>query len=111
MAVYIVNKRGKLRVDNVDLIIDETSQIFKDYLSFIKGGGIPTLMDFTTELEKNGMVEILRKQYSDKISNIPGLREAVERVAFGEAINPDIVAKREALKAEFQVEKNKILAL
>jgi len=105
---YVINRNGQIFLGNVQVIMNENEQTYIDYKSFLESGG--TVMEMNDpnedELER---IELLRIAYSRRISEIPGMQEALERFAIdGTPIPQDIVDKREELKTEYHESINQI---
>lgn len=105
---YTINRKGQIFFGNIQVIMTESDPTYIDYKAFLESGG--------TVMESNDpndaileQIELLRIAYSRRISEIPGMQEAVERFAIdGTPIPQSIVDKREELKMEYQESINQI---
>jgi hypothetical protein len=105
---YIINRRGQIFFGNTQVIMNESDPTYIDYRSFLESGGtvIETNDPNDAILEQ---VELLRITYSRRITEIPGMQEAVERFAIdGTPIPQYIVDKRNELKTEYHESINQI---
>jgi len=100
---YTINKKGQIFFGSTPIILEETEQSFIDYLEFLNSGG--TVME-TEDQEEDLQIAIdnLRRTYSDRISKISGMSEAIERFTFdGTLIPQSIIDERARLKAEYHL--------
>jgi hypothetical protein len=100
---YFVTKGG-YTVDENNIIIpmDESSPLYQEYLIYILGGNSVYPTDFITQAEIDDGVVLIRKEYSERISNIEGLQEAIERKLIdGTDIPQELLDKRVELKNEY----------
>lgn len=98
---YTINKKGQIFFGDTLVILEENEQSFIDYLEFLNSGG--TIME-TDDPAENLQIAIdsLRGIYSDRISKIPGMSEAIERFTFdGTPIPQLIIDERTRLRAEY----------
>jgi hypothetical protein len=105
---YIINRKGQIFFGNTPVIMNESDPTYIDYKSFLESGG--TVIESN---DPNGVIleqiELLRIAYSRRISEIPGMQEAVERfIIDGTLIPQSIVDRREELKAEYHESINQI---
>jgi hypothetical protein len=99
---YNVNSKGQILFNGIIIPEDEPdNQLFLDYRDYLRrGGSVEPLEDDPTE--KEIMIANLRAEYSRKISDIPGMREAIEKsVIESTPIPPDILVIRHQLIDEF----------
>ena len=100
---YNTNLNGQVVYNGV--IVPEgdlTSQLYLDYIDYLMAGGSVDPLDDKLEAieeQKN----IIRQDYSFRISNINGMKEAMERFAMdGTPIPQSIIDEREILKAQYR---------
>lgn len=100
---YNTNLKGQVVYNGV--IVPEgdlTSQLYLDYIDYLMAGGSVDPLDDKLEAieeQKN----IIRQDYSFRISNINGMKEAMERFAMdGTPIPQSIIDEREILKAQYR---------
>lgn len=100
---YNTNLKGQVVYNGV--IVPEgdlTSQLYLDYIDYLMAGGSVDPLDDKLEAieeQKN----IIRKDYSFRISNINGMKEAMERFAMdGTPIPQSIIDEREILKSQYR---------
>jgi len=105
---YTINKKGQILFDSIPVVMEENHPSYIDYLDFLNSGG--TVIEYNNPVEDlEILISELRCIYADKISEIPGMREAIERfIIDGTPIDPSIIEKREALKAEYTTILEKI---
>lgn len=105
---YSINKNGQILFNGVPVVMEENHTSYIDYLEFLNSGG--TVIEYNNpEEDLETMISELRLRYSEKISEIPGMREAIERfVIDGTPIDPVIIQKREELKVEYMIILEKI---
>jgi hypothetical protein len=105
---YIINRKGQIFFGNTLVIMDESDPTYIDYKSFLESGGTVIESNDPNEIILD-QIELLRIAYSRRISEIPGMQEAVERFAIdGTLIPQNIVDKREELKTEYHEAINQI---
>ena len=103
MAYFITKGGYTIDENNVVIPMIETSLLYQDYLAYLQNGGTVFDSEFETPEEIADRISIIRKEYSDKISAIEGMREAVERKLIeGLDIPQAILDQREALRAEYR---------
>jgi hypothetical protein len=105
---YTINRKGQIFFGNIQVIMAENDPTYIDYKAFLESGG--TVMETNDAndaiLEQ---IELLRIAYSRRITEIPGMQEALERFAIdGTPIPQDIVDRREELKTEYHESINQI---
>ena len=101
---YNINSKGQILFDGVIIPENEPdNQLFLDYRDYLRNGGsVEPLEDDPTE--KEIMLASLRAEYSKKISDIPGMREAIEKsVIESIPMTSDILTIRQQLIDEFHV--------
>lgn len=88
--------------DNIDFIIPKANNIV--FTEVVEGATLQEIEDI-----KNKQLEELSLLYSEKISNIIGIRESIERKAIdGTEIPKQIIDERERLKQEYNTLKQQI---
>lgn len=98
---YNTNLKGQIVYNGV--IVPEgdlTSQLYLDFIDHLKSGGsVDPLNDELEIIEENKRT--IRENYSIRITNIIGMKEAIERfVIEGTPIPQSIINERELLKQE-----------
>lgn len=99
---YNTNLKGQVVYNGV--IVPEgdlTSQLYLDYIDYLMAGGsVDPLNDELEAIEEQK--KIIREDYSYRISNIIGMKEAIERfVMDGTPIPQSIIDEREILKTQY----------
>jgi hypothetical protein len=99
---YNTNLKGQVLYNGV--IVPEgdlTSQLYLDYIDYLMAGGsVDPLNNGLEEIEEQK--RIIREDYSYRISNIRGIKEAMERfVIDGTPIPQSIIDEREKLKTQY----------
>jgi hypothetical protein len=107
---YTINKKGQIFFGSTPVILEETEQSFIDYLEFLNSGG--TVMETEDPAEDLQIaIDSLRGIYSDRISKISGMPEAIERFTFdGTPIPQYILDERVRLKAEYHLAVSELSA-
>jgi len=100
---YNTNLKGQILYNGI--IVPEgdlTSQLYLDFIDYLKAGGsVDPLDDKLEEIEEKK--RIIREEYSYRISNINGMKEAMERFAMdGTPIPQSIIDEREILKTQYR---------
>ncbi len=99
---YNINSKGQILFNGMIIPEDDPdNQLFIDYRNYlIAGGSVEPLENDPTE--KEIMIANLRAEYSKKISDIAGMREAIEKsVIESIPMPPDILTARQQLIDEF----------
>lgn len=99
---YNVNSKGQILFDGIIVPEDDPDNLlFLDYREYLRSGGSVEPLE-NDPTAKELVVTNLRTEYSNKISNIPGMRESIEKsVIEGTPISEDILVIRQQLIDEF----------
>lgn len=103
MAYFITKGGYTIDENNVVIPMDDASPLYSAYLSYLQNEGTVLPSEFETPEEIADKINAIRKDYSDRISAIEGMQEAVERKLIeGLDIPQAILDQREALRAEYR---------
>lgn len=107
MAYFITKGGYTIDENNVVIPMDDTSPLYPAYLSYLQNEGTVLQSEFETPEEIVDKVNAIRKDYSDRISAIEGMQEAIERKLIeGIDIPQNILDKREFLRTEYRTRIN-----
>lgn len=103
MAYYITKGGYTINEDKVIVPMQDYLPLYQDYLVYLAEMNPLIDTDYETPEEIKDKILIIRKEYSDKISGISGMQEAIERKLIdGTEIPKSILDERETLKAEYK---------
>lgn len=99
---YNINYKGQILFNGTVVPENEPNNpLFLDYRDYLRSGGSVEPLEYDHELAEHKRFQI-RLEYSNKISSIVGMREAVERFIIDSTPIPaEILAERDRLKAEY----------